>query len=125
MSDANIICVLREKRERLYSQYLREVNFRDKQIAKDITHKHYKNKFIKSWNRLIHSPKNKVLLRTLDQADFFNSCKDFVDSLEEIRLFEKRTGQITNNPNFLLKKIEEIDERIRLLKIEQNKGDKK
>ena len=124
MSDANIICVLREKRERLYCQYLRELDFADKWIAQNITHRHFENKFIKSWNRLTHSPKNILVLRTQDQSDFFDICNDLADSLEKIRLSQKKLSN-TETSNFLLKKIQEIDERIRLLKIEQKKGDKK
>jgi hypothetical protein len=88
----------------------------DEWIAKNILHRNNEDEFINSWNKIIDNPSNKLILSKQDHVKFYDDCKVLVNSINEIRLAQKKES-IKKTTNFQLQQIQEIDEHIRLLKI--------
>jgi hypothetical protein len=108
--------LLVKQRKRLFSQYVCDMKKVDELIAKNIIHRHNEDQFIDSWGKMVNIPSNRLILSKPDQARFFDNCKALVNSINEIRLTQKKEA-IKKTVNFQLQKIQEIDEQIRLLKI--------
>ena len=105
-----------KERKRLFSQYVCDMKKVDEWIAKNILHRNNEDEFINSWNKIIDNPSNKLILSKQDHVKFYDDCKVLVNSINEIRLAQKKES-IKKTTNFQLQKIQEIDEHIRLLKI--------
>ena len=105
-----------KERKRLFSQYVCDMKKVDELIAKNVIHRHNEDQFIDSWDKMVNIPSNRLILSKPDQTKFFDDCKALVNSMKEIRLAQKKES-IKKTVNFQLQKIQEIDERIRLLKI--------
>ena len=113
---ADSIKSLVKQRKILYGQYVCDMKKVDGIIAKNIIHRHKEDQFMDSWSKIIDNPGNKIILSKPDQVKFFDDCKALVNSINEIRLAQKKES-IKKTTNFQLQKIQEIDEHIRLLKI--------
>ena len=105
-----------KERKRLFSQYVCDMKKVDEWIAKNIIHRNNEDKFIDSWNKIVGNPSNGLILSKQDHVKFYDDCKVLVNSINEIRLAQKKES-IKKTTNFQLQKIQEIDEHIRLLKI--------
>ena len=113
---ADGLSLLVEQRKRLFNQYVCDMKKVDEWIAKNILHRNNEDEFINSWNKIIDNPSNKLILSKQDHVKFYDDCKVLVNSINEIRLAQKKES-IKKTTNFQLQKIQEIDEHIRLLKI--------
>ena len=113
---ADGLSLLVEQRKRLFNQYVCDMKKVDEWIAKNIIHRNNEDEFINSWNKIIDNPSNKLILSKQDHVKFYDDCKVLVNSINEIRLAQKKES-IKKTTNFQLQKIQEIDEHIRLLKI--------
>jgi len=114
--DTDGLSLLVEQRKRLFNQYVCDMKKVDEWIAKNILHRNNEDEFINSWNKIIDNPSNKLILSKQDHVKFYDDCKVLVNSINEIRLAQKKES-IKKTTNFQLQKIQEIDEHIRLLKI--------
>ena len=114
--DTDGLSLLVEQRKRLFNQYVCDMKKVDEGIAKNIIHRNNEDKFIDSWNKIINNPSNRLILSKPDHVKFYDDCKVLVNSINEIRLAQKKES-IKKTTNFQLQKIQEIDEHIRLLKI--------
>ena len=114
--DTDGLSLLVEQRKRLFNQYICDMKKVDEWIAKNIIHRNNEDKFIDSWNKIINNPSNRLILSKPDHVKFYDDCKVLVNSINEIRLAQKKES-IKKTTNFQLQKIQEIDEHIRLLKI--------
>ena len=114
--DTDGLSLLVEQRKRLFNQYVCDMKKVDEWIAKNILHRNNEDEFINSWNKIIDNPSNKLILSKQDHVKFYDDCKVLVNSINEIRLAQKKES-IKKITNFQLQKIQEIDEHIRLLKI--------
>ena len=114
--DTDSLSLLVEQRKRLFNQYVCDMKKVDEWIAKNILHRNNEDEFINSWNKIIDNPSNKLILSKQDHVKFYDDCKVLVNSINEIRLAQKKES-IKKTTNFQLQKIQEIDEHIRLLKI--------
>ena len=114
--DTDSLSLLVEQRKRLFNQYVCDMKKVDEGIAKNIIHRNNEDKFIDSWNKIINNPSNRLILSKPDHVKFYDDCKVLVNSINEIRLAQKKES-IKKTTNFQLQKIQEIDEHIRLLKI--------
>ena len=114
--DTDGLSLLVEQRKRLFNQYVCDMKKVDEWIAKNIIHRCNEDEFINSWNKIIDNPSNKLILSKQDHVKFYDDCKVLVNSINEIRLAQKKES-IKKTTNFQLQKIQEIDEHIRLLKI--------
>ena len=110
------LSLLVEQRKRLFNQYVCDMKKVDEGIAKNIIHRNNEDKFIDSWNKIVGNPSNGLILSKQDHVKFYDDCKVLVNSINEIRLAQKKES-IKKTTNFQLQKIQEIDEHIRLLKI--------
>jgi hypothetical protein len=110
------LSLLVEQRKRLFNQYVCDMKKVDEWIAKNIIHRNNEDKFIDSWNKIVGNPSNGLILSKQDHVKFYDDCKVLVNSINEIRLAQKKES-IKKTTNFQLQKIQEIDEHIRLLKI--------
>jgi hypothetical protein len=108
--------LLVKQRKRLFSQYVCDMKKVDELIAKNVIHRHNEDQFIDSWGKIVNIPSNKLILSKPDHVTFFDNCKALVNSINEIRLTQKKES-MKKTTNFQLQKIQEIDEQIRLLKI--------
>ena len=113
---ADSLSLLVEQRKRLFNQYVCDMKKVDEWIAKNILHRNNEDEFIDSWNKIINNPSNRLILSKPDHVKFYDDCKVLVNSINEIRLAQKKES-IKKTTNFQLQKIQEIDEHIRLLKI--------
>ena len=113
---ADGLSLLVEQRKRLFNQYVCDMKKVDEWIAKNILHRNNEDEFIDSWNKIINNPSNRLILSKPDHVKFYDDCKVLVNSINEIRLAQKKES-IKKTTNFQLQKIQEIDEHIRLLKI--------
>ena len=113
---ADGLSLLVEQRKRLFNQYVCDMKKVDEWIAKNIIHRNNEDKFIDSWNKIVGNPSNKLILSKQDHVKFYDDCKVLVNSINEIRLAQKKES-IKKTTNFQLQQIQEIDEHIRLLKI--------
>jgi len=113
---ADGLSLLVEQRKRLFNQYVCDMKKVDEWIAKNILHRNNEDEFINSWNKIIDNPSNKLILSKQDHVKFYDDCKVLVNSINEIRLAQKKES-IKKTTNFQLQQIQEIDEHIRLLKI--------
>ena len=113
---ADSLSLLVEQRKRLFNQYVCDMKKVDEWIAKNIIHRNNEDKFIDSWNKIVGNPSNGLILSKQDHVKFYDDCKVLVNSINEIRLAQKKES-IKKTTNFQLQKIQEIDEHIRLLKI--------
>jgi len=114
--DTDGLSLLVEQRKRLFNQYVCDMKKVDEWIAKNILHRNNEDEFINSWNKIIDNPSNKLILSKPDHVKFYDDCKVLVNSINEIRLAQKKES-IKKTTNFQLQQIQEIDEHIRLLKI--------
>ena len=114
--DTDGLSLLVEQRKRLFNQYVCDMKKVDEWIAKNIIHRNNEDKFIDSWNKIIDNPSNRLILSKQDHVKFYDDCKVLVNSINEIRLAQKKES-IKKTTNFQLQQIQEIDEHIRLLKI--------
>ena len=114
--DTDGLSLLVEQRKRLFNQYVCDMKKVDEWIAKNIIHRNNEDKFIDSWNKIVGNPSNGLILSKQDHVKFYDDCKVLVNSINEIRLAQKKES-IKKTTNFQLQKIQEIDEHIRLLKI--------
>ena len=114
--DTDSLSLLVEQRKRLFNQYVCDMKKVDEWIAKNILHRNNEDEFIDSWNKIINNPSNRLILSKPDHVKFYDDCKVLVNSINEIRLAQKKES-IKKTTNFQLQKIQEIDEHIRLLKI--------
>ena len=114
--DTDSLSLLVEQRKRLFNQYVCDMKKVDEGITKNIIHRNNEDKFIDSWNKIINNPSNRLILSKPDHVKFYDDCKVLVNSINEIRLAQKKES-IKKTTNFQLQKIQEIDEHIRLLKI--------
>ena len=114
--DTDGLSLLVEQRKRLFNQYVCDMKKVDEWIAKNIIHRNNEDKFIDSWNKIIDNPNNRLILSKQDHVKFYDDCKVLVNSINEIRLAQKKES-IKKTTNFQLQQIQEIDEHIRLLKI--------
>ena len=114
--DTDSLSLLVEQRKRLFNQYVCDMKKVDEWIAKNIIHRNNEDKFIDSWNKIVGNPSNRIILSKPDHVKFYDDCKVLVNSINEIRLAQKKES-IKKTTNFQLQKIQEIDEHIRLLKI--------
>ena len=114
--DTDSLSLLVEQRKRLFNQYICDMKKVDEWIAKNIIHRNNEDKFIDSWNKIVGNPSNGLILSKQDHVKFYDDCKVLVNSINEIRLAQKKES-IKKTTNFQLQKIQEIDEHIRLLKI--------
>ena len=114
--DTDSLSLLVEQRKRLFNQYVCDMKKVDEWIAKNIIHRNNEDKFIDSWNKIVGNPSNGLILSKQDHVKFYDDCKVLVNSINEIRLAQKKES-IKKTTNFQLQKIQEIDEHIRLLKI--------
>ena len=114
--DTDSLSLLVEQRKRLFNQYVCDMKKVDEWIAKNIIHRNNEDKFIDSWNKIINNPSNRLILSKPDHVKFYDDCKVLVNSINEIRLAQKKES-IKKTTNFQLQQIQEIDEHIRLLKI--------
>ena len=114
--DTHGLSLLVEQRKRLFNQYVCDMKKVDEWIAKNIIHRNNEDKFIDSWNKIVGNPSNGLILSKQDHVKFYDDCKVLVNSINEIRLAQKKES-IKKTTNFQLQKIQEIDEHIRLLKI--------
>ena len=114
--DTDGLSLLVEQRKRLFNQYVCDMKKVDEWIAKNILHRNNEDEFIDSWNKIINNPSNRLILSKPDHVKFYDDCKVLVNSINEIRLAQKKES-IKKTTNFQLQKIQEIDEHIRLLKI--------
>jgi len=114
--DTDGLSLLVEQRKRLFNQYICDMKKVDEWIAKNILHRNNEDEFINSWNKIIDNPSNKLILSKQDHVKFYDDCKVLVNSINEIRLAQKKES-IKKTTNFQLQQIQEIDEHIRLLKI--------
>ena len=114
--DTDSLSLLVEQRKRLFNQYVCDMKKVDEWIAKNIIHRNNEDKFIDSWNKIVGNPSNGLILSKQDHVKFYDDCKVLVNSINEIRLAQKKES-IKKITNFQLQKIQEIDEHIRLLKI--------
>ena len=114
--DTDSLSLLVEQRKRLFNQYVCDMKKVDEWIAKNILHRNNEDEFINSWNKIIDNPSNKLILSKQDHVKFYDDCKVLVNSINEIRLVQKKES-IKKTTNFQLQQIQEIDEHIRLLKI--------
>ena len=114
--DTDGLSLLVEQRKRLFNQYVCDMKKVDEGIAKNIIHRNNEDKFIDSWNKIVGNPSNRLILSKQDHVKFYDDCKVLVNSINEIRLAQKKES-IKKTTNFQLQKIQEIDEHIRLLKI--------
>ena len=114
--DTDGLSLLVEQRKRLFNQYICDMKKVDEWIAKNIIHRNNEDKFIDSWNKIVGNPSNGLILSKQDHVKFYDDCKVLVNSINEIRLAQKKES-IKKTTNFQLQKIQEIDEHIRLLKI--------
>ena len=114
--DTDGLSLLVEQRKRLFNQYVCDMKKVDEWIAKNIIHRNNEDKFIDSWNKIVGNPSNRLILSKPDHVKFYDDCKVLVNSINEIRLAQKKES-IKKTTNFQLQKIQEIDEHIRLLKI--------
>ena len=110
------LSLLVEQRKRLFNQYVCDMKKVDEWIAKNIIHRNNEDKFIDSWNKIVGNPSNGLILSKQDHVKFYDDCKVLVNSINEIRLAQKKES-IKKTTNFQLQQIQEIDEHIRLLKI--------
>jgi hypothetical protein len=110
------LSLLVEQRKRLFNQYVCDMKKVDEWIAKNIIHRCNEDEFINSWNKIVGNPSNRLILSKPDHVKFFDNCKVLVNSINEIRLAQKKES-IKKTTNFQLQKIQEIDEHISLLKI--------
>jgi len=111
---------LEDKRKRLFCQYVSDL---DKPvahlIATKIVHRHYEDEFIKSWQKLVGDPKERLVISKPENIKFYDNCKKLVDSISKVHFAEKEIPE--RKPHcLLLKKILEIDNQIRLLKKQQS-----
>ena len=113
---ADGLSLLVEQRKRLFNQYVCDMKKVDEWIAKNILHRNNEDEFIDSWNKIINNPSNRLILSKPDHVKFYDDCKVLVNSINEIRLAQKKES-IKKTTNFQLQQIQEIDEHIRLLKI--------
>ena len=113
---ADSLSLLVEQRKRLFNQYVCDMKKVDEWIAKNIIHRNNEDKFIDSWNKIVGNPSNGLILSKQDHVKFYDDCKVLVNSINEIRLAQKKES-IKKTTNFQLQQIQEIDEHIRLLKI--------
>ena len=113
---ADSLSLLVEQRKRLFNQYVCDMKKVDEWIAKNIIHRNNEDKFIDSWNKIVGNPSNGLIFSKQDHVKFYDDCKVLVNSINEIRLAQKKES-IKKTTNFQLQKIQEIDEHIRLLKI--------
>ena len=113
---ADGLSLLVEQRKRLFNQYVCDMKKVDEWIAKNILHRNNEDEFINSWNKIIDNPSNRLILSKQDPVKFYDDCKVLVNSINEIRLAQKKES-IKKTTNFQLQQIQEIDEHIRLLKI--------
>ena len=114
--DTDGLSLLVEQRKRLFNQYICDMKKVDEWIAKNIIHRNNEDKFIDSWNKIVGNPSNGLILSKQDHVKFYDDCKVLANSINEIRLAQKKES-IKKTTNFQLQKIQEIDEHIRLLKI--------
>ena len=114
--DTDGLSLLVEQRKRLFNQYVCDMKKVDEWIAKNIIHRNNEDKFIDSWNKIVGNPSNGLIFSKQDHVKFYDDCKVLVNSINEIRLAQKKES-IKKTTNFQLQKIQEIDEHIRLLKI--------
>ena len=114
--DTDGLSLLVEQRKRLFNQYVCDMKKVDEWIAKNIIHRCNEDEFINSWNKIVGNPSNRLILSKPDHVKFYDDCKVLVNSINEIRLAQKKES-IKKTTNFQLQKIQEIDEHIRLLKI--------
>ena len=114
--DTDSLSLLVEQRKRLFNQYVCDMKKVDEWIAKNIIHRNNEDKFIDSWNKIVSNPSNRLILSKQDHVKFYDDCKVLANSINEIRLAQKKES-IKKTTNFQLQKIQEIDEHIRLLKI--------
>ena len=114
--DTDGLSLLVEQRKRLFNQYVCDMKKVDEWIAKNIIHRNNEDKFIDSWNKIVGNPSNGLILSKQDHVKFYDDCKVLVNSINEIRLAQKKES-IKKTTNFQLQQIQEIDEHIRLLKI--------
>ena len=114
--DTDGLSLLVEQRKRLFNQYVCDMKKVDEWIAKNILHRNNEDEFIDSWNKIINNPSNRLILSKPDHVKFYDDCKVLVNSINEIRLAQKKES-IKKTTNFQLQQIQEIDEHIRLLKI--------
>jgi len=114
--DTDGLSLLVEQRKRLFNQYVCDMKKVDEWIAKNILHRNNEDKFIDSWNKIVGNPSNGLILSKQDHVKFYDDCKVLANSINEIRLAQKKES-IKKTTNFQLQKIQEIDEHIRLLKI--------
>ncbi len=113
---ADSIKSLAKQRKILFGQYVCDMKKVDELIAKNVIHRHNEDQFMDSLDKMVNIPGNRLILSKPDHVTFFDNCKALVNSINEIRLTQKKES-IKKNTNFQLQKIQKIDERIRLLKI--------
>ena len=120
MSKITDLHSLEDKRERLFCQYVSEL---DKPvahlIATKISHRHHEDEFIKSWQKLVGNPKERPVISKPENIKFYDNCKKLVDSISEVHFAEKEIPERKPH-NLLLKKILEIDNQIKFLKKQQS-----
>jgi uncharacterized protein YccT (UPF0319 family) len=119
---ADSLDLLAKQRKNLFSQYVCDMKKVDESIAKNIIHRHKEDQFIDSWGKIVSNPSNRLTLSKPDHVTFFDNCKAFVNSINEIRLVQKKES-IKKTTRIQLENIHKIDEEIRKLKIQQRQGD--
>ena len=87
---ADGLSLLVEQRKRLFNQYVCDMKKVDEGIAKNIIHRNNEDKFIDSWNKIIDNPNNRLILSKPYHVTFFDNCKALVNSINEIRLVQKK-----------------------------------
>jgi len=121
LSEKISIHSLEEKRERLFCQYVSDL---DKPvahlIATKISHRYHESEFIKSWQKLVVNPKERLVISKPETIKFYDDCKKLVDSISKVHAAAEEIPEKKPH-NLLLKKILEIDNQIRLLKKQQKK----
>jgi hypothetical protein len=125
MNENESIQSLTKEREELWDAFVHRLDKRvSAAIASKITQKHWEDEFIKSWQKLVGDTKEKLVVSDPENAKFYADCTKLVDAILKFRFADK---QVERNPpnNSVLKKIQELDNKIKHLKRESKKRDRK
>jgi len=87
--------------------------------ALKIVHRYHESEFIKSWQKLVRNPKERLVISKPENIKFYDDCKKLVDSISKVHAAAEEIPEKKPH-NLLLKKILEIDNQIRLLKKQQS-----
>jgi hypothetical protein len=125
LSENESIQSLEDKRAELWDTFIHRIDKRvTAAIASKIIQKHWEDEFIKSWQKLVSNPKDRLVVSDPENVKFYENCTKLVDAILKFRFADK---QVERNPpnNLELKRIQELDNQIKHLKRESKKRDRK